>query len=94
MRNLNDVLSNAFSIMIPKSVLGLVAPASPTICTLKIAAVRYLIDHNKITTQFDVDKFGDINTIEQLEFYLIQYQLTDIELLNIYREAFSSNGSV
>ena len=92
MRSLDDILSTAFAVMIPQSITEPDIPEAPSICALKAAAVKQLIDQKKITCQFDIDKFNDINTVEQLEFYLMQYELTDTELLNIYRTAFGSHG--
>ena len=89
MKSLDDILSSAFSVMIPQAVMQSNKP-DIGICSLKSAAVQYLVDQKKITEKFDVDKFNDINTIEQLEFYLQQYSLTDSELLNIYRSAFTN----
>jgi hypothetical protein len=90
-KSLDDILSGAFSVMIPQTVLEPVEP-DIGICSLKSAAVRYLVDQKKIINKFDIDKFNDINTIEQLEFYLLQYSLTDTELLNIYRSAFANEN--
>lgn len=58
------------------------------ICSLKLAAVKSLMNGGDITAEVDLAQFDRIETIEQLEFYLMQFDLCDSKLLNIYRTSF------
>lgn len=65
-------------------------PRTSDICSLKLAAAKALIKAEKIACERELVLFDEINTIEQLEFYLMQYELCDSELLNIYRNSFTN----
>ena len=63
-------------------------PQQSNICSLKSSAMKMLIAKEIITCEADLVRLGQIETIEQLEFYLNQLEIDDHDLLNIYRGSF------
>ena len=89
MDKLEKLISDTFTIMIP-----VVSDTQPDngICSLKKSAIKYLVSVKKITCRMELNRFKQIQTAEQLEMFLQQYQLDDSELLSIYRDNFYNNG--
>tara|TARA_B100001123_G_scaffold444039_1_gene591791 strand:- start:1998 stop:2426 length:429 start_codon:yes stop_codon:yes gene_type:complete len=58
------------------------------LCSLKMSAAKALMDTGDVSCELELKQLDSISTIEQLEFYLNQFDLCDTELLNIYRGSF------
>ena len=91
MDKLEKLISDTFAIMLP--VVSDVQPDNG-ICGLRKSAIKYLISKKKITCKLELNRFKQIQTAEQLEMFLQQYQLDDGELLSIYRDNFYNNGQL
>ncbi len=64
------------------------SPVESNLCKLKSAAARMLVAHDYVTCETDLRKLDIIETLEQLEFYLNQFEITDKDMLNIYRSSY------
>lgn len=72
----------------PESIEMYEPPVESNICKLKASAAKHLIDVGMIDCELELQKLDSIQTIEQLEFYLNQFDLCDTQMLNIYRSSF------
>ena len=63
-------------------------PVESNLCKLKSAAARMLVTHDYVTCEADLRKLDMIETLEQFEFYLNQFEITDKDMLNIYRSSY------
>jgi len=96
-----DGISNTATIFVPELLDSLLSVGmdsieevqpeiNATICSLKASAVCILSDLGHVTCELDIRKIEDISSIEQLEFYLNQFDLSDLDILNIYRGSFTN----
>jgi len=74
----------------PESIEAYIPPIESNICKLKASAARHLINSGVIDCELELQKLDSIQTIEQLEFYLNQFDLCDTQMLNIYRMSFNA----
>jgi len=65
-----------------------VPPVESNLCKLKACAAKCLIESGLVDCELELQKINTIQTLEQLEFYLNQFELSDLDLLNIYRSSF------
>lgn len=72
----------------PESIEMFTPPVESNICKLKASAAKHLIEIGAIDCELELQKLDSIQTIEQLEFYLNQFDLCDTQMLNIYRFSF------
>lgn len=72
----------------PESIEMFTPPIESNICKLKASAAKHLIEIGAIDCELELQKLDSIQTIEQLEFYLNQFDLCDTQMLNIYRFSF------
>ena len=63
-------------------------PVESNLCKLKSSAAKMLISHDFLTCEMELKKLDMVETLEQFEFYLAQFDLTDKNLLNIYRGSY------
>ena len=84
--DLQDGLMNVDS----DSIETYIAPIESNICKLKASAAKHLIRNGMIECELELQKIDSIQTIEQLEFYLNQFDLCDTQVLNIYRASFNA----
>lgn len=63
-------------------------PVESNLCKLKSSAAKMLISHEFVTCEMELKKLDMVDTLEQFEFYLAQFDLTDKDLLNIYRGSY------
>ena len=96
-----DGISNTATVFIPDlldsllnvgmdSIEEIQPEISSTLCSLKASAVCVLSNLGHITCELDIRNIESISSIEQLEFYLNQFDLTDLDVLNIYRGSFTN----
>ena len=94
-----DGVSNTATIFIPdisdsllnvgRDAIEFIEPKQTSnLCSLKMSVAKHLMDLGHITCEIDLKRLDDISSIEQLEFFLHQYDLSDTELLNMYRTSF------
>lgn len=74
----------------PESIEAYAPPVESNICKLKASAAKHLIHTGMIDCELELQKIDSIQTIEQLEFYLNQFDLCDTQMLNIYRMSFNA----
>ncbi len=96
-----DETSNSATIFIPGLMDGIMnvgadsiemiqPPVESSLCKLKGAAMECLIKHGHIESECELKQLDLIETLEQLEMYLGQFGLCDLQLLNIYRNSFKT----
>jgi len=94
-----DGISNTATIFIPDLIDSLlnvsmdeidemVPEKVSNLCTLKSATARILAELDYITCEIDLARLDEISSIEQLEYYINQFDLCDTEVLSIYRASF------
>lgn len=60
-------------------------PVESNLCKLKSAAAKMLISLGHVTCELDIKKLDMIESLEQFEYYLNQFEISDKDMLNIYR---------
>ena len=94
-----DGISNTATIFIPDmmdsllnvdldSIENIEPSISANLCSLKCSAIKVMTELGHVTCELDIKNIDEISSLEQLEFYLNQFDLSDLDLLNIYRNSF------
>jgi hypothetical protein len=63
-------------------------PVESNLCKLIASATRCLVNHGYVDCELEIKKISMLQTLEQLEAYLAQHDLTDLQKLNMYRDSF------
>lgn len=63
-------------------------PVESNLCKLKSSAARILVSQEILTCEMDLKKLDMVDSLEQFEFYLRQFDVTDTDMLNIYRSSY------
>ena len=66
-------------------------PVESSLCKLKAAAAECLIRHDLVDSELELQKISVIETLDQFEAYLNQFDLSDLQKLNIYRNSFNQH---
>lgn len=85
MDKLNGIISSVIGSMIPEPNVQ-----HNSICSLKKAAVRFLVINKKLTCPLQIQQIEQINNQTDLELFLQQFTLSTEDMLNIYRSTYGT----